>query len=102
MSARQGLGSGGQVKAVDVAYLVDEGCARDDPTDPRGLRREGANVDALPAERFLPAYSDSVWHAWRRDHRVFIDKLRLTADAIQPSVLDELIGTNKPAQLADQ
>jgi hypothetical protein len=64
------------------------------------IELDQVHVDALPAERFSPAYSDSMWRAWRHDHRVFIDKLLLTADAIPPAVLDELTGiaiTNKPA-----
>jgi len=48
------------------------------------------HVDTLPPERFSPVYNDGMWRAWRRDHRVFIDKLLLTAVAIPPAMLREL------------
>jgi hypothetical protein len=56
------------------------------------IELDQVNVDALPPERFSIAYSDSMWRTWRHDHRVFIDKLLLTADAIPPLMLKQLTG----------
>jgi hypothetical protein len=56
------------------------------------IELDQVHVDALAPERFSPAYSDGTWRAWRRDHRVFIDRLLLTADAIPPAMLRELTG----------
>jgi hypothetical protein len=64
------------------------------------IELDQVHVDALPPERFSPAYSDSMWRDWRHGHRVFIDELLLTADAIPPAMLSELTGiaiTYEPA-----
>jgi hypothetical protein len=47
-------------------------------------------VDALPRERFHPAYSDSMWRSWRRDHLEYIDKILPTLDSIPSAMLEEL------------
>jgi hypothetical protein len=54
------------------------------------IELDQVNVDALPLERFSIAYSDSIWRTWRHDHRVFIEKLLLTAVAIPPVMLKQL------------
>ncbi|MEH2536511.1 MULTISPECIES: hypothetical protein [unclassified Bradyrhizobium] len=54
------------------------------------IELDQVRVDALPRERFSPAYSDSMWRAWRLDHRVTIDELLSTTDTIPPAVLGEL------------
>ena len=56
------------------------------------IELDQVNVDALPPERFSIAYSDSMWRKWRHDHRMFIEKLLLTADAIPPVMLKQLTG----------
>ena len=57
-------------------------------------------TDALPRESFAPEYNDSMWRAWRRDHRRVIEELLSTADTIPParlSELTELTTTREPA-----
>jgi hypothetical protein len=66
------------------------------------IELDQVHVDALPPEKFSPMYSDGMWRNWRRDHRMFIDKLLLTADAIPPTMLRELTGvaiTHKPERI---
>jgi hypothetical protein len=68
------------------------------------IELDQVHVDALPPERFSPEYSDGMWRTWRRDHRVFIGKLLLTADAIPPAMLRELTGlaiTHEPELIGD-
>ena len=48
-------------------------------------------VDSLLRERFSSMYYYSLWRGWRRDHRAFIDKLVMSADAVSsrpPAVFD--------------
>src|ERR1700676_3314887 len=54
------------------------------------IQLDQVRVDALPPESFSPAYSDSMWRAWRRDHRIFINELLSTAYTIPPVMLSEL------------
>ncbi|MHC2332168.1 hypothetical protein [Bradyrhizobium sp. USDA 4454] len=60
------------------------------------------NVDALPPETFSIAYDDSMWREWRQDHRVNIEKLLPTVDAVPPVVLEqmtEIAATYEPAHV---
>jgi hypothetical protein len=54
------------------------------------IELDQVHVDSLPPERFLPAYEDGMWRAWRRDHRIFVDRLLLTAERLPPIMLAEL------------
>lgn len=56
------------------------------------IELDQVHVDRLPPERFSIAYRDSMWRTWRHDHRVFVEKLLLTADAIPPLMLWQLTG----------
>ena len=47
-------------------------------------------VDALPPEKFHPAYSDSMWRNWRRHHIDYINRLLLTVNTIPSALLQEL------------
>jgi hypothetical protein len=47
-------------------------------------------VDAIPAERFHPAYDDDMWREWRTAHTDYIAVLISTMDAIPPNMLREL------------
>jgi hypothetical protein len=47
-------------------------------------------IDSLPRERFSSMYDDGLWRDWRRDHRAFIDKLVMSADAMSPALLQRL------------
>ena len=47
-------------------------------------------VDALPRERFHPAYDDGMWREWRRTHIACIDHLLLTVIAIPSAILEQL------------
>jgi hypothetical protein len=47
-------------------------------------------VDAMPAAKFHPAYEDSMWRGWRRNHRGYTNKLLSTVDAIPSEMLGEL------------
>jgi hypothetical protein len=49
-------------------------------------------VDAMPAAKFHPAYDDSMWRGWRRNHRSYTTKLLSTVDAIPSEMLGELTG----------
>jgi hypothetical protein len=47
-------------------------------------------IDAMPREKFHPAYSDSMWRLWRSNHREYIDKILPTVNAIPSGLLNEL------------
>jgi len=47
-------------------------------------------VDTMPAAKFHPAYDDSMWRGWRRNHRSYTTKLLSTVDAIPSEMLGEL------------
>ena len=49
-------------------------------------------VDALPPESFSIEYDDSMWRTWRHDHRVYLEKLHATTDAIPPVMMWQLTG----------
>jgi hypothetical protein len=54
------------------------------------IELDQVRVDVLPQESFAPEYNDSMWRAWRRDHRRVIEELLSTADRIPPAMLSEL------------
>ncbi|MGY4177655.1 hypothetical protein ACVIHH_002946 [Bradyrhizobium sp. USDA 4518] len=56
------------------------------------IELDQSSVDALPPERFSIEYDDDMWRAWRREHRLHIEKLLCTADAIPPVMLWRLTG----------
>ncbi|MGY0572788.1 hypothetical protein ACTGJ9_018335 [Bradyrhizobium sp. RDM12] len=56
----------------------------------RSIELDQIYVDSLPREQFLDMYDDSLWRDWRRDHRVFIDKLLASADGMTASALERL------------
>jgi hypothetical protein len=47
-------------------------------------------VDALPPNRFHPAYSDGMWRRWRRNHIDYVDYLLPTVQAMPPALLKQL------------
>jgi hypothetical protein len=47
-------------------------------------------VDALPSEKFHPAYSDSTWRMWRRGHLDYVDLLLRTVNTISIDILQDL------------
>ncbi|MFB9268034.1 hypothetical protein ACFFWD_33710 [Bradyrhizobium erythrophlei] len=64
------------------------------------IELDQVKVDALPPESFSIAYSHSMWRTWRHDHRVHIEKLLVTADAIPQVMLEhvtEIAAAYEPA-----
>jgi hypothetical protein len=47
-------------------------------------------VDALPDEKFHPAYDDSMWRRYRQDHIDLVNQLIPTVNMIPAALLDEV------------
>ena len=66
----------------DIRYLLTA-CAG-------AIELDQIRVDALPPERFHPAYNGSIWRRYRHDHLDFINQLLPTVNSIPSALLQEL------------